>query len=476
MLIAREEEKRILKNAYDDDRSHFIAVYGRRRIGKTFLVRETFENRFLFSHSGLANGRLNQQLDSFFDSLSDAGLSSGDKPKNWMEAFHILKKLIRESGNDRKVIFIDELSWMDTPKSDLMVALENFWNGWASARKDIVFIICTSATSWMLSKVIHNKGGLYNRLTDQIALDSFRLHECEEFLNSKGIVMDRHEILEGYMILGGVPFYWEQLEKGLSLAQNIDNLFFGKNAKLKNEFDYLYASIFRKPEDYIKIVTALSTKKVGMSRSELSKATGISPTGTFTNKIEELESCGFIRRYHEYEKKNRDSTIQLIDNFTLFYFRFLNSGITDTHYWLNNIDSSERKAWTGLAFERVCLEHLPEILTGLGISGVSTDVCAWHCSADPDNGINGSQVDLVIVRKDRVVNLCEMKYSSEEYTVSKSYDENLRHKISDFSHLSKIKYAVHLTLVTTYGLKRNNYSGHIQSVITADDLFEKVRL
>lgn len=471
LLIARDREVRILEDAYNDSRSHFIAVYGRRRIGKTFLVRETFGSRLTFSHSGLSAGKLSKQLEAFQESLEDAGLPSGECPKSWMEAFRLLKRLIRGSDDAKKVIFIDELSWMDTPRCDLMMALENFWNGWASARKDIVLIICASATSWMISHVIHNKGGLYNRLTDQIALEPFCLGECEEYLRARDIEMDRYEILEGYMILGGVPYYWEQIEKGKSMAQNIDSLFFARKAKLKNEFDYLYASLFRKPDDYIRIVTALATKKAGMLRAELAAAAGISPNGTFTRKLEELENCGFIRKYHEYGRQNRDATIQLIDNFTLFYFKFIRSGRSDANFQVHSLDSPERKAWEGLAFERVCLQHLPQILSALGISGMLTDACAWHCRADPDKGVNGSQVDLLIVRRDRVINLCEMKYSTSEFAVTKSYDEVLRRKLSDFTLLSKVRYAVHMTLVTTYGLTRNAYSGHIQSCVTAKDLF-----
>lgn len=471
MIIARKKEQEILRNAYDDSRSRFIAVYGRRRVGKTFLIRETFENEILFAHAGLATGGMGKQIESFCESIELSGMEVAESPTNWMQAFKLLKLLILNSKRDRKVIFIDELSWMDTRNCDLMAAMESFWNGWASARKDIVLIVCASATSWMLDKVIHNKGGLYNRLTDQIALEPFTLCECEEFLKSKNIVMDRYDILEGYMVMGGVPFYWEKIEKGKSMAQNIDDIFFGQHPKLEDEFQYLYSSLFRNPGVYIDIVTALSTKKAGMSRTELAQAIGATSTGTFSRKIKELESCGFIRRYHEYSKTSRDMTIQLVDNYTLFYFKFLAKEKTDPHYWTNNLDDPGRRAWCGLAFERVCLEHIPQILKGLGISGVLTDVCAWHCSEDEEKGVNGSQVDLMIVRKDRVVNLCEMKYSISEFSISKEYDRKLRNKISDFKTLSKTNLAVHLTLITTYGLKQGMYSGRVQSVLTAEDLF-----
>ena len=248
MLVGREKEIKILENAYKDDNSHFIAIYGRRRIGKTFLIRECYDERFVFQHAGLSNGTLKEQLFAFDSSLKDSGLILDKKSNNWLEAFNNLKGLIKKNTMKRKIIFIDELSWMDTPKSDLIKALENFWNAFASARKDIILVVCTSATSWMLNKIIHNKGGLYNRLTENIHLDSFTLYECEQFLNAKNILFSRKQILDFYMIFGGVPFYWNFIEKGLSLSQNIDKMLFDKDALLKDEFKYLYASIFKEPE------------------------------------------------------------------------------------------------------------------------------------------------------------------------------------------------------------------------------------
>lgn len=472
MLVGREKEQGLLHQAYLADRSRFIAVYGRRRVGKTFLIRETFDYSFTFEHSGLAKGKYKEQLTAFAESLADAGYKDVTAPKNWMDAFKQLKNLIRTSDHNRKVIFIDELSWMDTARSDLMMGLENFWNGFASARKDVVLIVCTSATSWMLKNVIHDKGGLHNRVTDKIALQPFNLYECEKLLESKGIQMDRYDILEGYMAMGGVPYYWDYIQSDKSMTQNINEIFFEKDAFLKDEFNYLYASVFRKPEDYIKIIRALGKKKAGMTRGELSQETGITTNGAFTKKIDELESCGFVRRYHEYGKKNMGSVIQLVDNYTLFYFKFLENTQTDSKFWEKSIDSPGRKAWAGLAFERVCLQHSEQIRKKLGISGVLTDESSWKCKSDTDKGIYGSQVDLVIDRKDRVVNLCEMKYGMLEYVITKEYDRKLKEKVSDFKNVTKTRSSIHLTIVTTYGLKPNKYSGHVQSIVTAEDLFQ----
>lgn len=471
MLIGREKEQSTLQETIHDTKSHFVAVYGRRRVGKTFLIRETCGYRFTFQHAGLSNGTLKEQLFAFSSSLKDAGVTVKKKPKNWLEAFELLKDGVRQSTERRKIIFIDELSWMDTPKSDLMVALENFWNGFASARNDVILIVCASATSWVLSKVVHNKGGLYNRLTEQIHLQPFSLAECEQYTKAENIAMNREQILQYYMIVGGVPFYWGFLKKGLSLAQNVDAIFFAENAFLRQEFDYLYASIFKNPKPYEEIVTVLGTKKIGMTREEIIKHSGLLNSGNLTTKLEELESCGFIRKYYAYGSKKKNAVYQLIDFYTLFYFQFLKECPTDDHFWTNQLNTPRLNTWLGLAFERVCLLHIAQIKKALGIAGVLTTVNAWSCEADHDKGIHGSQIDMLIARKDQVINLCEMKYSKSEFIVSESVANDMQKKISDFITLTGTKFAIYPTLVTTYGLVKNTYSASIQSVVTMDDLF-----
>lgn len=471
MFIGRKKELQLLHEIQNDDSSHFLAIYGRRRVGKTFLIREAFDYRFAFQHAGLSDSGMKGQIFAFVSSLKDAGYEVKKQPKNWLEAFEYLKDLIRKSSEKKKIIFIDELSWMDTPKCDLMVALENFWNGFASARKDIVLIVCASATSWMLSKVVHNKGGLYNRLTEQIHLRTFCLGECEEYVKNSGLAFNRNQILQYYMIFGGVPYYWGFLKKGLSLSQNIDRILFEKDAPLRDEFKYLYASVFKKPENYVKIIEALGTKKVGMTREEIINTAKISNSGDLTTKLEELESCGFIRKYYAFGMKKKNAIYQLMDCFTLFYFKFLKSQPTDEHFWTNQINTPLVNTWMGLAFERVCMEHIEQIKVKLGISGVLTEVNSWYCKADLDNGVFGSQIDMLIVRKDQVINLCEMKYSQSEYTITEKVDRNIRNKINDLITVSGTKYAIYPTIITTYGLVENSYSQEVQSVVTMDDLF-----
>lgn len=471
ILTGRRYELGVLQQALRDNQSHFIAVYGRRRIGKTFLIREAFEYRFTFQHAGLFDRKKEEQLQAFASSLKDAGYAPARSPRNWLEAFDELKKLIRRSTEKRKVIFIDELSWMDTRGSDLMAALEHFWNAWASSRKDILLIVCASATSWMLSNVVHNKGGLYNRLTEQLPLRGFSLSECQELVRNNGLVLTRDQVLQAYMVFGGVPYYWSFLQKGKSLTQNIDLMFFADRAPLKDEFRYLYASLFRHPDGYLQIIRTLAQRKVGMTREELIAASGIPNTGDLTKKLTELESCGFIRKYNAYGMKKKNAVYQLIDFLTLFCLRFMEDGQQDPHFWENQLNTPAVNTWMGLAFERVCLEHVEQLKAGLGISGVLTQVNSWYGPPDPDRGIFGSQIDLLIVRKDQVINLCEMKYSGTEYIVTEKTARDLNRKIHDFVSCTASRFAIHPTLITPCGIADNAHSGIFQSVLTLDNLF-----
>lgn len=470
MIIGRKEEQQILRLAVQSENSEFVAVYGRRRVGKTYLIRETFGYKFTFQHTGLAKGNTKEQLFSFAISLRDAGYDDCPIPKSWLEAFSLLSTYLKNSTDEKKIIFLDELPWMDTPRSNFISAFEHFWNGWASARKDIVLIICGSATSWIINKVINDHGGLHNRVTKQIALQPFTLKECEMFTESKGIEMSRYQLAECYMVLGGIPYYWSLLEKGLSLSQNIDKIIFAKNGKLSNEFNQLYASLFKSPEQYIDVVTALGKKKAGMTREEIIAATDMYSSGTLSKVLDELVYCGFIRKYNGFDKKSKQAIYQLIDNYTLFYFKFIQQNENnDEHFWSASIDSAMHRAWSGLAFERLCMAHTQQIKAALGIAGVLSNVYSWRKEADETS--DGAQIDLLIDRKDQVINLCEMKYSLSEYAIDAEYEQKLRNKKSAFIDATNTRKAVHLTMVTTFGIKANAHSGIVQNEITLEDLF-----
>ena len=470
-MIGRRKELELLKNSLESDRSRLIVVYGRRRVGKTFLIREAFDYRFTFTHTGLEDGTYEEQLGAFWRSVCGQGGGDYERPHNWFEAFDILKQLIQRSKDERKTLFIDELPWLDTKNSGFIKAFADFWNGWATARKDIVLVVCGSAAAWMLKKVLNSRGGLFNRANRIIRLAPFTLKECEEYLESEGVVMDRKDIVSAYMIFGGAPYYWSLLDKSESLVQNIDRLFFSPGAELAGEFKKLYRSVFENPEPYMAIVTTLGTRKVGMTRDQLIENTpGIESCGALTEWLDNLEASGFIRKYAETGNVKRGTVYQLIDNFTLFYFRFMeDKGNASSDYWSVFSGTQEASVWRGLAFERVALQHVDQIKKRLGISGVITRQYAWRCRAA--GAEDGAQIDLVIERNDAITNLCEMKCTDEPFEISDAYDQRLRGRRERFLSETKTADAVHLTFISASGLKANANAFDIQSVVTLDDLF-----
>ncbi len=472
MLIGREKEQQELLSLLEKEEPQFCAVYGRRRVGKTYLIRETFNYQFCFQHTGVAKGTLHQQLTAFRNSLVAAGMKCAI-PKNWIDAFELLKQLINNAPVGKKILFIDELPWMDTPKGNLIGALENFWNGWATARreKDIVLIVCGSATSWISKKLLKDKGGLRGRLTNRIKLVPFTLRECELFAKGANLALGRKDVLELYMILGGIPYYWSFLKKGLSVAQNVDQLFFTETAQLRDEFKALYSTLFKRPEKHIKVIECLSDgKKYGMTREAILSESRISDGGTFSTILVELEECGFIRRFVSADTVETKALYQLIDNYTLFYHLCIKkNAFSDEHYWSNTFTSTAHNTWKGHAFERVCLQHIRQIKASLGIAGVQTNVCSWFARGTDKR--RGAQIDLLIQRADGFTDICEMKHSVNTFTIDKNYAKELQNKIDAYQELSKDNRTLHLVMVTTNGVVHNNYYNMIQNEITMDDLF-----
>lgn len=467
MIVARNKEISELKEIASVEQAQLVAVYGRRRVGKTFLVREDFEYDFTFYHTGLSGGSYHDQLSHFQVSLSKYGMTPAKAPENWLEAFSMLEDLLARAENPHKnrVVFLDELPWMDTKNSRFITGFEAFWNGWASAQRHLTVIICGSATSWMTNKILRNYGGLHNRVTMRIHLQPFSLKDCEEYASKSGLVINRQQIVECYMIMGGIPYYWSLLSRGMSLDQNVDHLFFSPDGELFDEFSSLYRSLFRNPEPYLKIIQELGKKKRGMSTEEISSASKMQKNGHLSSCLSDLESCGFIREYVPYGKRKKNSLWQLIDNYTLFYYQFLErKKEKDDRYWTNSIGTPVRNTWAGLAFEMLGLQHLSQIKKALGISGIVSAACSWQT--------RGAQIDLLIDRKDQVVNICEMKYCGDEYIIDSETAAGLRRKRELFMAETGCKKAVHITLVTPYGVKHNSHANEIQSVVTFDDLFD----
>lgn len=471
-IIGRDAEIRTLNKISSSRKSEFVAVYGRRRVGKTFLIREFFQYEFDFQLTGLANATTKQQLTNFHASLQRQSPSTSDSiPSNWFEAFQrLITYLEHIKAARKKVVFLDELPWLDTKRSDFMIALEHFWNSWASNRKDIILVTCGSAASWMINELINNHGGLHNRVTERIKVHPFTLKESEQLLQSKKNVLDRYQILQLYMVMGGIPYYLDAVSPERSAAQNIEDLCFREGGLLTREYQNLFASLFKNASKHEAIIASLATKTKGMTRNELIKNTGLKTGGSISRRLDELEESGFISRYSPFNRKSKTTLYRLSDFYSFFYHKFIKThqNIGDGT-WLNAIDSPRQRAWAGFAFEQICLAHVPQIKKALGISGVLSHAVSWRSKSSEDR----AQVDLLIDRRDQVINLFELKYSINPYAIDKSYADILRKKIAIFKSETKTRKAIFLTFITTFGLVQNAHAASlVQQDIPMDVLFE----
>lgn len=475
-IIGREYEQSLISNYLASGKAELIAVYGRRRVGKTYLVKSIFDNQFDFSFTGMYNVTRAVHLAQFQKSLERCSGKSVKRLKDWFEAFNALADYLETLQKDKIVVFLDEIPWMDTPKSNFLAAFSQFWNDRGAMLQNLKLFVCGSATTWMLSKFIGDKGGLYGRVCRSIWLAPFSLRETECFLKEiKGIEMSRHQLLQAYMVMGGIPYYLDMLIKGVPLSVCIDDLFFRQGAPLRTEFDFLFRSLFKDSKIYRSIVELLATKQKGMTRREILETLKLGEGGDLTEVLDNLVKCDFIRKYTAIGKTERDVMYQLTDLFSLFHIKFVAAGNgQDEHLWSKLSGKGQMTSWSGYAFEQVCLHHISQIKTALGIGGVISNVHSWSCKPFTDaNGKKwkGAQIDLLIDRADEVINICEIKYVSDKYEIDAEYEERLRNRASLFRNVTKTKKALCHTFITTYGVAPNIHSGIVQSEVVMDQLF-----
>lgn len=469
-LIGRAAEYRSLEKCYREKHAQLAIVMGRRRVGKTFLVNESFEDDMVFKVTGSKGASMKDQLDNFFDELRLRDPSFRETPKSWREAFVLLRQYLDSLPKDRRlVVFIDEMPWLDSRKSKFLPSFEYFWNHYGSAKKNLLLIVCGSASAWIQKKIIKNKGGLFNRQSAIVRLEPFTLSETEQYLESKGISWSRMDIARLYMVTGGVPFYLDEIDPELTLNENVDRLFFAKGAPLQGEFKLLYETLFDRKEGHVSVVTTLSKHRYGLTRKEIGEETKLPKNGNLSGILESLEQSGFIAPLLSRGER-KEKRYYLSDFFTYFYLRFVQDRLgKDERFWSNAAMSQSRTSYEGIAFEFVCLSHISQIKEALGISGVLSEWFGWRVA--PSEEQSGAQIDLVIDRRDNVSSLCEMKFVGQEFTISKDYDEELRNKIARYDAFSKHRKSIQMVFVSSYGLKRNMYSGLVQRSLTLDDLF-----
>lgn len=472
-LVGRKAEQEILKKALQSAESEMVAVFGRRRVGKTFLVHAVYRQDIVFEITGVQNGSLNKQLKNFTDQLSEFAKPDLPlkQPVDWLEAFQMLRSYLKQLPEDgKKVLFFDELPWIATHKSGFLDALGYFWNSWAS-RQAIVLVICGSAASWMIQKVVNNRGGLHNRITKRIFLEPFTLGETEEYLKSRNLNFNRYHIIQLYMAMGGIPHYLKEIESGKSATQNIDHICFSKNGALKDEFLRLYPSLFANTENHFAIIRALAEKPQGLTRNQIVEEAKLTNGGGLSKILEELSHSGFISTFRTFGKKSKEKLYRLTDEYSLFYLRFIEKTEQEgDQTWKHLSQTQSYKTWSGYAFESICLKHIPQIKKALDIAGIYSLSSAFYKPGTADGP--GLQIDLLIDRNDQTINICEIKYYNEEFVVTREYAEKLNYKMALFREATKTKKQLFLVFITTFGIKSNEYSlGLIDKTLTMDNLF-----
>ncbi len=473
-IAGRTHEQALLSKIENSGEPELVVMYGRRRVGKTYLIRNFFQKQMAFELSGIHNASLDQQLENFSAALSKAtGSLPLARPATWVQAFSMLTTYLTPViKKQRKVIFFDEFPWLSTARSGLIQAFENFWNMWASRQNNLVVVICGSAAAWMIQKVINNRGGLHNRVTQRIRLLPFTLSETEAFLRERKINLDRYQVLQLYMVMGGVPQYLKEVQTGESAIQAIDRTCFTKDGLLHDEFKNLFHSLFDDAGYHIDVIRALAKKGVGLTRTEIIEACKLTSGGGTTKILDELTESGFITPYIPFNRTAKDSIYKLTDEYAGFYVKFVeNSRYSGPGAWVRFSAGASWKSWSGTAFESICMKHILQLKKALGIENVHAETSVWRYRPQKDE--QGAQVDLLIDRRDRCINICEMKFSVSEYEISKGYSKELENKLKVFRDQTQTRKTLFLTMVTTHGVKNiTNFPGLIENEITMDALFK----
>ena len=480
-IIGRESEKKKLSKILNSSEPEFLAIYGRRRVGKTFLIHEFFHDRGLyFELIGQKDAGLKMQLENFYQAVQEVFKPKLPikKPDSWKEALSILTTLVEAQPVKKKIIlFFDELPWLATKRSGLLQALEYEWNRKWGRNNNLKLIVCGSAASWILEKLIQAKGGLHNRITDTIYLQPFTLGESSRYLKSRGVKLKPLQILELYMAIGGIPHYLRQVEKGKSSTQIINSLCFHKDGVLFTEFTRLFQSLFDHADIHNRIISEIGKKRNGILRGDLLEATGYKSGGTFKKRLQELRESGFIQEFIPYGKSRKDFMIKIVDEYTLFFLHWIKplqerSGFRyNPNYWLNLSKEPGYSSWAGYAFEAVCMKHIDQILRKLEIENLASGIGSWRYIPPRKSRETGAQIDLLIDRIDNSINVCEIKFSINKYSIDKAYARNLDHKVKAFEEKTGTRKQIFLTMITTLGLKRNFYSEElVDSEVVLTDL------
>ncbi len=473
-IIGRISEQQQLAHLLESPEAELLAIYGRRRIGKTYLIRNAYRKQLIFEFSGAHNTSMRKQLELFGLAIAKEIGFSFAAPTSWLQAFEqLIAFLAPKLKKQKKVLFIDEFPWLHTPKSGFKEAFDHFWNQWACNQKNLVVVICGSAAAWMIKNIVNDRGGLHNRVTRRMRLLPFTLGETEAYLRSRNIFLDRYQLVQLYMVMGGVPQYLKMIDRGESTTVAIDRICFTKDGFLTEEFKNLFHSLFKDANLHMAVIKALAQKGSGLTRNEVITVCGLQTGGGTTHLFDELRESGFIDAYTPFGKNAKDLVYRLTDEYCLFYIKFMeNSKMNGPGSWATFASSHSWLSWCGFAFEHICLKHVYQIKRALSIAGMHSENYVWR--HHPQGEEQGAQIDLLIDRADKCMNVCEIKFAKTEFEITKKYAGELQNKLHVFQERTKTRKTLFLTVVTTHGVKNlTPYAGLVQAQVTLDALFQE---
>ena len=490
-IIARKREKQILESVLRSKSSELVCVYGRRRIGKTYLVRNFFEscdNVIYFELTGQKQesgeyAPLKYQLANFkyqFERTFDRDIP---QPTSWQNAFTVLRKETErfKDSTSKLILFFDELPWLCSPRSGFFEALDQAWNTTFERQPNVKVIVCGSAASWMLKKIIHAKAGFSRRITHKIRLTLFSLKETKEYLLFKGFDLSSRSVAEIFMMLGGIPYYLNFMSPHKSIYQNIEDECFDINGRLVDEYAIIFNSLFKNSENHKKVVEYIASKHKGVLLEELTGKFSSLKGGSLSRILDNLVSSSFIKKTPPLYNEAKGTIYRLIDEFVLFHLKWIKPAprsifeSPSTLYFQNRAQSNSFKSWRGFAFERLCLKHEYQIRQSLGIHKILSIPSMVYFY--DQQGKRSSQIDLLFERADNVISICEIKHSESEYELTKADVNSLMRKKEDLRRYLALKKKtqkdIHIVYVTTNGVYLNKYFHQLQpSVVKLDDLFQ----
>lgn len=484
-IVGRVREQELLRELFSSKKAEFIAVYGRRRVGKTYLIKNFVDAlpATFFHVTGLRKGSLKDQLGEFAKQIG-ATFYQGPSliPRSsWMDAFEDLTQAMSRAPKDKKIVlFFDELPWMATPRSKLITALELYWNRYWVFDSRIKLIICGSSTSWIIEKIINNKGGLHNRVTRTMQLKPFSLYETESFLKEHQIHLTKRQILDLYTAFGGIPLYWSFIRKGCSAHQCIDELCFQSDGPLVKEFERLFDALFEDAKPYVELIRIIAQYRYGIGQAELIAKSKLPDGGSTVHKLCQLEEAGFITSLVPYGKKDKGVYYVIDDEYSLFYLywiepnlRMIGKKALNKGFWLSQSQQPAWKVWAGLSFEATCYKHIDQIRKALKIDP-GARAGTWRHAPKDSRIDKGAQIDLLFDRLDGAITLCEIKRVDKPFKIDKSYAQELLNKMEVFRTQTKTDKQLFFCMITTMGLKPTMYSEEIiAKQATLEDLFRK---